>query len=284
MPSPRSASSLPGRPAFRPRSPARLLVLGLVLTALGVGLSACAGSKEAAAPAMPEGFPNHSAEDIRQRIVVPTDTLRSYRADARVSVRSPQRDGNFNASLKQAREDSLLMSFSLFGFEGARMLVTPDSFFFYDRRKQRLVLGAIQDAKRYLPAPVASGRVFENMLGLLAPESSIDWRVEADSSMYYLTSPDRRRLVTIDPARWRVVRYAERDSSGSVVEERLFTDFQTTNGVALPRRVIFRRPGDGLMAVLKYRSITLNPPGLRFGLGVGPDVRRVRVPELTSGR
>ncbi len=223
---------------------------------------------------MPEGFPNHSADEIRTHILQSTDTLESFRASARVTVRSPDENRSFNAEIQQHRADSLFMRFSKFGVEGARLLLTADSVFFYDSRQHTLRAGPVREAQDLLPVPVTSDQVFANMLGLLAPESATDWTVEADSSQYYLTDPSERRRITIDPIRWRVIRYAREAEDGTLIEERLFSDFESTQGVLMPKRVIFRRPKNKLMAMINYRDLRLNPSNLSFSLDVPQDVPR----------
>jgi hypothetical protein len=240
-----------------------------------LGLLGCSGPSATTAPGtMPSDFPNHSPDDIRTLIRQTTDTLRSFAADARVTVRTPQRNRSFNADVRQRRADSLFMRLSLFGMEGGRMLLTPDSAFFYDTRKQTLRAGPLSDARRLLPAPIASNEVFANMLGLIAPEENTTWSVEADSARYHLTDPSGRRHWTVDPTRWRVVRYKEESSDGSVIETRRFSDFRLVNGVVLPHQVVFERPGDDLVARLKYENIRLNPSSLSFELGAPKDLPR----------
>jgi hypothetical protein len=166
------------------------------------------------------------------------------------------------------------MRFSLFGFEGGRMLLTPDSVFVYDSRNPSLRVGPIDDAQEFFPVPVTTNQVFENLLGLVAPESSTSWTVTADSSLYYLSNESDTRVWTVDPRRWRVVRYEKRAPDGSVLEVRRFANFTTVNGVSLPRSVTFRRPADDLSAELNYEEFQLNPTGLSFALNVPGSVPR----------
>jgi hypothetical protein len=226
---------------------------------------------------MPSAFPNHSADQIRTAIQQPADSLHSFAADARVSVRSPQQNRSFNADVRQRRADSLFMRFTLFGMEGGRMLLTPDSVFFYDRRRSALQVGPISKARRLLPAPVASDEVFANMLGLLAPDAGINWRVQADSALYHLSDPTGRRHWTVDPSHWRVVRYTEQAPDGSVIEKRNFSDFRLVEGVVVPHTVVFKRPADDLMAQINYQNIRLNPSGLSFDLGVPSSLPRTPI-------
>jgi hypothetical protein len=166
------------------------------------------------------------------------------------------------------------MRFTLFGMEGGRMLMTPDSVFFYDRRRSTLRVGPITEAQRLLPAPVASDEAFANMLGVVAPDPGTDWTVTADSSLYQLTDPSGRRQWTVDPSRWRTVRYVETTPDGRVVERRSFSNFRLVDGVVVPHTVVFRRPPDNMMAQINYENIRLNPSGLSFELGVPSSMPR----------
>jgi len=270
---------LPSRFLRTPAALARAVpvrpVLFTVFTALALGLFGCAGSSETTAPGvLPSAFPNHSAEEIRTAIQSPTDTLERFSANARVTVRTPDRNRSFNADIRQQRADSLFMRFSLFGFEGGRMLMTPDSVFVYDSRKQTLRVGPIADAQAILPAPVASGEVFANLLGLVAPDNGTDWTVTADSAHYYLSNPAETRRWTVDPRRWRVVQYRRQTPDGDLLEVRKFSAFQTVQGLSLPHSVTFRRPVDDASAHLDYRSIALNPTGLSYDLEIPSNVPR----------
>jgi hypothetical protein len=247
----------------------------LVASALALGLLGCGSAASTRAPgALPSAFPTHSASEIRTEIQAPTDTLRRFSARARIRVEAPGRNRSFNADIRQRRADSLFMRFSLFGFEGGRMLLTPDSVFFYDSRKQTLRVGPVARAQRLLPAPVASDEVFENLLGLIAPGPQTSWSVEADSARYRLSNPSGTETWTVDPRQWRVVQYTRTAPDGTVQETRRFSEFRTVQGVTLPRVVTFRRPGDGLLARIAYEEVRLNPSGLSFGLGVPADVPR----------
>jgi len=255
----------------------RLLFVPLALCVLtaGLALSGCSGSRSATGPgAVPSAFPNHSPDQIRTRIRASADTLERYKANARVSVRTPKNSRSFNANIRQERGDSLLMRFSLFGMEGGRLLMTRDSVFFYNVRENSLRVGPLADARMLFPGPVTSDRIFSNMLGLISPRASNDWSVEADESLYYLSDPTERRHWVVDPRRWRVIRFTKESKDGTVVEKRHFSKFQKVGGVVLPHQVIFRRPSQDLMGRIRYENIHLNPKKLSFDLGVPSNIPR----------
>ena len=223
---------------------------------------------------MPTGFPDHSATDIRTLLLQGVDSVTAYRARARISVRTRERTRTFNAQVRHRRADSLFMRVSLFGVEGGRLLLTRDSVFFYNTRRAVLRAGPLRDVQRIFPAPVSSPRFFQNMLGLIAPGTAEAWSVTADSSLYYMAGPRRRTRYTVDPARWRVVRFEQRGPTGNVRQKRLFSNFRTVRGLVLPERVLFERPAADLRALVQYQDLTLNPADLSFGLNVPPDVPR----------
>jgi glyoxylate utilization-related uncharacterized protein len=86
----------------------------------------------------------------------------------------------------------------------------------------------------------------------------------------------------VDPVRWRVIRYARTGENGDLVEERMFSDFTTVDGVTVPQQVLFRNRPENAMAMLNYESITLDPDNLSFDFSVPSGARRVELP--TSGR
>lgn len=247
-----------------------LLAFGGVLFIVSCSSSAPpAGTAE-----LPERFPDHSSDQIQRQIVGSTDTLRAYAAKARITVESPDQTRSFNAVVRHRRADSLFMRFSLFGIEGGRLLLTRDSVFFYDSRKSILRVGPVRAVQQIFPAPVGSDQFFDTMLGLLAPEPRTSWSVQADSSLYYFTGPADRERYTVDPTRWRVVRYEQKSPTGTVVEKRLFSEFRPVEGLLLPAQLIFQRPASDLRAVVNYREMSLNPSDPSFALDVPSEVPR----------
>lgn len=247
-----------------------LLAFGSVFFLVGCSSSAPTADN----PEIPDGFPNHSSDEIRHQILGSTDTVHAYRAKARVTVQSPDQNRTFNAVVRHRRADSLFMRVSLFGMEGGRLLLTPDSVFFYDTRKGILRAGPVDAVREFFPAPVSSDQFFANMLGVLAPAPRPTWTVEADSSLYYFSDSSGRERYTVDPTHWRVVRYEEESPTGTVLHKRVFSDFQPVDGVLLPAQLIFHRPASNLRAIVKYQDVDLNPSNLSLTLDVPSQVPR----------
>lgn len=245
-------------------------------------LAGCSGSRELAdRPDLPDAFPNHSLVQIHQNVQTPAaDTLVTLKAKTSLTIRTPEQSASLSADLNQRRSDSLYMSLSPgLGIEAARVLITPDSFYVYDRIRKKLTYGSLTYAADFLPASLTGEDVFLTLLGFNAPDEGVDWEVTADSALYLLRDPSGRYHYTIDPTVWRVVRYEERRHGGDIVETRTFSDFDLIGGLFLPRRINLERPLDDTRIMIYYRDLTLNATDLTFDLRVSDSAERVLVDE-----
>lgn len=232
-------------------------------------------------PDVPDAFPNHTLSQILTQLR-PTgaDTLRSFRAKASLSIKTPEQGGNLSADIRARRNDSLYMTVSPgLGIEAARILVTPDSFFVYDRIKKKLTYGAIANASRALPLPLSGDDAFLLLIGLSVPEPEVAWKLDVDEERYILSDPDGRRRYSIDPAVWRIANYEEWDAQGHLVESRMFSDYDLFGNLFLPRRIELRRPQDNTRATIYYRELSFNPSSIRFPFSVSSSADR----ELIGG-
>lgn len=252
-----------------------LLGVGLALVLAGCGTSQPATDIRTA---VPSAFPNHSVEAIWGFLPTPNDSLTTLRLRSGMTVRSPEQSGSFSAELRYRRADSLYMTISPgFGIEAARLLVTPDSFYLYNRIERSLTLGSVSDAERVLPLPVDSAAVLPNLVGMLQPDPDIAWERTTSGELYLLTAPDGRQRYFIDPTLWRVVRYELRDDVGTLIEDRTFREFDRIGGLVVPRRIVFRRPQENASATLTIRDLAFNRSDLSFALNVRDDVRRIPI-------
>ena len=224
------------------------------------------------------GFPNHTVEQIREQVGRLRIPVEAYQAESSLSVRSPYQSGSFSADIQHRANDSLLISISPgLGIVAVKMLITPDSFFVYDRINKELSVGSLASMQAMLPLPLTPAALFDSMLGLLTPEAGTAWTLSSNKNHYIMNDSSDRLSYTIDPVLWRVLRFEERDDAGELVEERTFTEFEDYDGVYLPRRLTFRRPGDDTAASLYYRKLTVNPVSLSFDFDVAPSVKRTSI-------
>jgi len=264
---------------FIPRFLTGLAGLLALLLVAGCGTTGPAGDIRTE---MPDAFPNHTSAQIQEQLPSVADSLTSIRIRSGMTLRSPEQSGSFSAEVRYRRADSLFMTISPgFGIEAARMLVTADSFYLYNRIERSLTLGTLREADRVMPLPMDSAEVLPNLLGFLRPDPGITWEPTPSGDLYRLTSPDGRERYFVDPTLWRVVRYELRDSDGAIVEDRTFSEFDRVGGVVIPRRVVFRRPQHESSATLTIRDLNVNRTDLSFALNVSDSVRRVPLGRAT---
>ncbi len=248
----------------------------LALVPLILGLTACTGAREAALPT-PDGFPNHSAEEIIARLPVPDSLWSSFTGDLSVAYSVPGDRGTLNARIAYRRADSVLIRFRApLGIEVSRALVTPDSMFVYDRLEKKLFYGLRGVAERMLPIGFWRSDIAAAVFGY-DDLSGERWTVSLDDQYYVLRNLDNTRQVIVDPKRWRIIAADRRDATGTVLEQRRFTDFERTEGRYLPRRIVTSRPNEEVRASISIRRIRPDPEELSFDLGLRSDVQRIPV-------
>ncbi len=219
----------------------------------------------------PADFPNHTAEQIvfLMETVAERDSLVAFSSQAKVEVRSPERDAELSATIRHRAADTLWASArGPFSIEVARARATPDSVFLHDKFNGRLYVGSMETVSQFLPGPVDTAALFDTMLGRIRPASGEGWSVQSDSSYYILTDEGGNEVFTVDPASWRTVRY-EGFIAEQLIDERSFSAFDLIDGRVLPRRVVLRNPAEATQVTVEHRSLTLNPSALEFPFSPG---------------
>jgi len=103
-----------------------------------------------------------AANEIVARLPPFPAALDTLYAEADVQVSTPEENGRFRARIAYRRADSMLIRVRFpLGIEGARVLVTPDSAFVYDRIEKQLIAGTPESVSRVLPVAVAGTNLVE---------------------------------------------------------------------------------------------------------------------------
>lgn len=256
----------------------RLFCLSLVLT-----LAACSTTPPLVEPdrTTPDEYPYHTIDQIRQAVSVSTGAVRSYSADGSIEIVTPERQDDASHSLRSRLADSTTAKVrGPLGIEVARALVTPDSFLVYNRFAGELLVGRVSVANRYVPGTGSSELMARAMVGLLAPDGAA-WTVTPRDGEYVLVarrSDGSRRVLIVDPSIWRVTQAQEIDADNTVVADQTFSEFDTIEGIVMPRRVVLTAPLEGLRLTMEHRRLTPNPTDLRlqFSRPEGADVVPIR--------
>ena len=246
-------------------------VTGLVLVALAAGCTSGPLVRNAPALNAPAEFPNHTAEQIvfLMEALAESDSLVAFTSQASLAIRSPERDADLAATIRQREADTLWASVrGPFGIEVARARATPDSFAVLDKLNDRLYLGPVAAAASYLPTPSDTHDLFRNFLGTLRPEPGASWTLSVKDQLYVLADGMSGRVFTVDPSIWRTVRFQGFDA-GVLVDERTFSAFDTIDGRILPRRIELRNPRDDTRLTVEQKKVTLNPTDLAFPFSPG---------------
>jgi len=260
-------------------SPACLLRRAVVYASLA-GLGLLPGCRSLSPPGaslpaddgstrMPAAYPNHALEDVLSRIPDLPPAFQEITAEASVNVASPEESGRFTARIAWRRDDSMLVRIRFpLGVEGARVLITPDSAYVWDRIEKTLIVGTPSSIEAVLPVAVAGTDLVALATGFVRPGAGgAAWTLRADSLHYELTRTDGSERLLVDPSRWRVV-YAEyRNSDGQIEEQRWYTAFADLGGTLVPRRVSVSQPLRDARIIMSLSRFDTSPGRLSFDLG-----------------
>ena len=223
---------------------------------------------------IPERFPYHSADEILDQLPEYPPELTRLFAESRIALSSPEESGRFSAIISYLHPESLFVRVTFpLGIEGARVLVSPDTAWVYDRIEKVIWTGSPERVAAVLPGAVAGMQLVEMATGFEQPDRTIAWQVRTDSTLYLLTSPDETIRYTVDPAHWRIVAVKLQDEEGTITERRWYSDFAQVENVLLPRRMALSRPTEDLRISMALQRIELQPSNLTFNLDPASDVQ-----------
>ncbi|GMQ82315.1 MAG: DUF4292 domain-containing protein [Rhodothermia bacterium] len=249
---------------------------------IGVLFSACGSIRPTTTvlSERPEGFPDHSVEEILSKLPASPDAFDELYAETAVAVSSPDEKGRFSTKITYRRDDSLLIRVRFpLGIEGARVLVTRDSAWVYDRIHEEVLAGTHEEIAAVLPSAIFGTNFIDDTMDFIQPDPSIAWILSSDSLRYHLVSPDSTLRIDIDPVLWRIVHIEQKSTEGTVLEQRWYTNFRTINEQLLPLRMIISRPEEDTRLSMVLRKIDTTPGPLSFDLGLKSDTRRIFIRE-----
>ncbi len=203
----------------------------------------------------------------------------SLLAQGQLSMKTPLYSGALIAEISHRSADSLLMIFRIqgFGIEGGRLLVTPDSLFFYDRFSQ--TLRTAESNHPALPSFFSVQNALGKMLGFVRPPRGVNLKIRSSRDGLVLEDSLLHRTYAVDPNYWRVVHMTQHDSLGTLMEALHYDNFFDVNGSYFPRQVIYRNPLENTNAILNYRSLAVNDSIPSMSLDLPIDTERVELPK-----
>lgn len=222
----------------------------------------------------PGAFPNHPASAVLAYLPTYPAEFAHVRLEAQIAVSSPEMDGRFTAIIESKRNEALFARIRFpMGIEGARVLITRDSAFTFDRIQNEVYRGSSDRVKQLFPGSLMSLDLVEQATGFLSPDPSVSWEIEHDSTRYYLHAPDGSMRYTVDPASWRIEHIQLRDADSTLVQQRWYLDYRTVNGIVVPTRTILVQPTLDTRLSISLRSLEKNPETAHFDLGLRADTK-----------
>ena len=238
----------------------------IILLLIALGLAGCSGPRPIPIPKAPflPADPKSVIDSVQAHILP-----RSFRADAVLSMKTSLYSGTLNAEIFHRRADSLLMIFRVpgLGFEGGRLLVTPDSFFFYNRLTQTLHMADSNHPA--LPDFFTVENALEKLLGFVRPVYRSDMKLLPTKDGLVLEDFSNHMTYTIAPEFWRVIHVVEQNSSEALYMD----DFFAVGEAYFPRKVIYRNPVMNTSAILIYKSIVVNETITSMSLDLPPGIQ-----------
>ena len=249
---------------------ARYALAALVLVML---LQACSGPNRTAVDTAADAD-RWTVASILKRLELP-DPPAAIIAAGDLSIQSPLYTGGAAMRLKHRAADSMLVSLAVrgLGIEAARLLVTPDSFFLYNRL-EGVVTAGVDD---FLPAMFSAAAAMRRMLGLIRPDGETAWELVETADGIVLRDADRREQWIVDPVLGRVLSFEHKLPSGQLAEGLYFADFVPIDGELYPRRVTYRSPLQSTNGMIQFSSLQFVDDVSSMALGAPGDVTRTLV-------
>jgi hypothetical protein len=119
-----------------------------------------------------------------------------FTSKLKIEVKENKSSTNVNAVLRMNRDSTIWVSVSIMGIEGARIYITPDSFFVMEKFSRRVSLGSIQGLSDITGAEVSLSQ-FQNLLlgGLIFPASAYRFTPDSETSFLLKTRTDSAEII-----------------------------------------------------------------------------------------
>lgn len=262
----------------------------LFLLIFTIGFSACKTKPVAInfpAPQVPttvtqRKFPNHTVADMQTALQAARPQLAKFQLGTKMNIVTPEIQQDVSSRIDYDANLGVYANFTatILEIEGARMLISRDSFYLYNKLEGELIYGAVAKASQFLPISGTILEVHDLLLGGLMPDFNRTWTIstvppsDVRPALYALVSENGRLKYEIDPTLWRVVRFEQKDAEGKVTELITYSNFKSLSGVILPERIIVRQPETRRNAIVNIKELLKNPQNQRFDIRV--DRREVR--------
>jgi len=158
------------------------------------------------------------------------------------------------------------------------MLVTPDSFFVYNRLNRTLYTGATVDLPQILPLPASYQTFLETLTGTLHPDPDRPWILGTDSLFYHVIAEDASEEYYIHPGLWRTIIHLQRNpSEKTILFQQTLARFHRVDSLLIPFSIQWSYPATQTALRLNYQQFSLEPPSIPSAIKLPDHVQRINI-------
>ncbi len=117
--------------------------------------------------------------------------LKSLNAKASVDINMPDLNQDVNSQIRWIRDSVLWMNFTVLGIEGARLLITKDSFFMVDRINKRFMAENLAQMAAKYNLPISFKTMQNFLLGNPVFLSNSDIQLEKSNQLNHFIQEDK---------------------------------------------------------------------------------------------
>ncbi len=244
-------------------------------------LAGCTGTRKIVAPSADPSVPlprRTAAELLKDlRSAVPPE---SFEIHAQIQWEQPNRRMAFTGRIYFIR-DSLFATFSPgLGIQVARLLVTRDSLFFFNRLENTLYYASLGDLSRVVAYPLSLEGIVRLLTGTVHPPSKTYQEATVLPDGYLLETADGTTTLKLLPNLKRLSLLTLYNENQPVFTG-LYADWRGNLPSPIPYRLVLSFPRVGQSLTLRYRSFKPLPSSFHpNGLGLRPHTRRQSLASL----
>jgi hypothetical protein len=211
------------------------------------------------------------ADEIIAKLIANKPVMSSFEATTSMNIDAPELQEDVNVISRMKAHVALVASIrpSALNVEVVKSLVTPDSFFVYNKLEKKFIYGSVALSQSYLPISGTLDELFDILTGAMIPSDKEQWSAtKKEDGNYELVNPNRRQIYTVNAAMEHVIHFDVKDAQNELVQSINFAEFDDFDGKTLPRSIILIQPLESRTVSMYHRRIATNPAELNLDFNV----------------
>jgi outer membrane lipoprotein-sorting protein len=223
-----------------------------------------------------------SSEEVQDVVRQHHARIQSVEGEGRLSIESPDIAQSGSFTLKLQKPDSVLIELrGPFGIKVGSALVTRTEFLFYNSMENKLITGfsSAENLSRIFHVQIS----FDELLNLFSGGDFLEddlhtpdaIRTEDEQFVFIYSSSNSSRWYWINPTTMFIQKIQFLDHNGKLTFEQVFSNFENTDGFAMPYSISIKQPKTQQMLSLQYSDIAVNTEKLRFTFMIPHNAERI---------